>query len=207
MAQCRDLCEKTTKVRDKLDRQLSKLKEEKASVTSTKKCVKNDMKTFRWPTTGWTVKKHGSKWLLDNKSERISPLQLPEPEAKKDGPGEWQIYVVKKQGQFLWQGKEFKDIFDGMACHEYYSENCDVSPEQHPSEKDTEKISKLTQTERKLKDKISALKKESQDLGENLLIDLVNLMSRKGNLNKTVKTIDGYEAGFGCVHSALHYGL
>ena len=172
-------------------------------MTAQKKTAKDALKSFQFPCTGWTVKKEEGTWMLNNRNKQINALALPEPESVKNGPGEWQIYGNKMKGQFLWQGKAFKDLFGGIACHQYYQDNCDEVPEQAPSEKETERVASLAKSEKKIKDKIGVLQQEVKDLGEALLVDLVNLMSRKGSLNKTVRTVSGEEAGWGYVMCPL----
>ena len=75
-----------------------------------------------------------------------------------------------------------------------------------PTEKKNEKTKKSSKTdkskkdkvlkekEKKCKDQIASLKKRVEEIGTQLLMDLVNLMSRKGMLNSLVKTMNGYEA-------------
>lgn len=63
------------------------------------------------------------------------------------------------------------------------------------SKDDKSKADKVRkEKEKKTKDQIANLKKKVDEIGTQLLTDLVNLMSRKGMLNSLVKTMNGYEA-------------
>lgn len=114
--QCRELCEKATKARDKVIAQIEKLKEQKLDLTAEKKVAKQSV----------------------------------DAELNKD-----QTEIEKRKGT----------------------------------------LKALEQKLKKNKDAAETAKKKAFDIGEQLLVDLVATIEGKGNMNKLIKTLNGYEAG------------
>lgn len=56
-----------------------------------------------------------------------------------------------------------------------------------------------TETKKEAKKKCAALKQQIKEIGDQLLMDLVNIISKKGHLNQKVKAMDGSQAWIVCI--------